>query len=75
MTYAKKEQPKGSVNAARVRLQRKKERPKGVAKTEKVIEGKKKAIEGKRATKDKSGGSGFKLTKKRGKMRLTETNS
>lgn len=75
VTYAKKEQAKGNLNAARVRLQKKKERSKGVAKKERAVEGKKNPIEGKRAKKDKSGGSGFKLAKKRGKMRLMETKS
>ena len=66
VTYAKKEQViKGNVAGARKRLQHKLKKSTPNAK----------AVEGKRAKKDKSGGSGFKIGKKRGKMRLVETNS
>lgn len=61
MTYAKQEKEVGNVAAARIRLQKKQ-------KTNKAP-----VLEGKRATKDKSGGSGFKIAKKRGKMRLLQT--
>lgn len=76
VTYAKKEENKairGNVDAARVRLERKQKKGKwGIQqKGGKKREG---VVEGKRATKDKSGGSGFKVSKKRGKMRLIETN-
>ena len=67
VTYAKREQKnqvKGNVAAARVRLQKRQKRSHG---------DKSKVIEGKRAKKDKSGGSGFKIGKKHGKMRLLET--
>jgi hypothetical protein len=62
VTYAKKEQKKeikGNVDAARARLKRKHSE-----KTSSVLEGK-------RAKKSKTG-SGFKLGKKGGKMRLVE---
>jgi hypothetical protein len=68
VTYAKREQKnqvKGNVEAARVRLQRKQKHSQEG--------GKSKVIEGKRAKKDISGGSGFKIGKKHGKMRLLET--
>jgi len=69
VTYAKREESKrevkGNVAAARVRLQKKQKRQ--------DVGGKSKVIEGKRAKKDKSGGSGFKIGKKHGKMRLLET--
>jgi hypothetical protein len=74
VTYAKKEEKKairGNVDAARVRLERKQKKP---GKRDLGKGGKKDGIlEGKRAAKDKSGGSGFKVSKKRGKMRLVET--
>jgi hypothetical protein len=67
VTYAKKEREiKGNVAGAKKRIQHRKKKssaPTG------------KAVEGSRAKKDKSGGSGFKMGKKRGKMRLVETNS
>jgi len=61
VTYAKKEQKaevKGNAAAARARLKKKQA---NLA-----------TVEGKRAKKDKSGRSGFKIEKKRGKMRLVE---
>ena len=74
VTYAKKEEKitiKGNVDAARVRLERKQKK---IRKGDLGKGGKKAGIlEGKRAAKDKSGGSGFKVSKKRGKMRLVET--
>jgi hypothetical protein len=77
VTYAKKEEKveiKGNVAAARHRLSTKekskfgqrdgrKDKLKTVAQT---------IVEGKRASRDKSGASGFKVSKKRGKMRLLE---
>ena len=71
VTYAKKEQKeKGNVEAARTRLHKKKTtRGKRAGTPGKGV------LEGKRAAKDKSGGSGFKIGKKRGKMRLVETKS
>lgn len=69
VTYAKRVQKtevKGNVAAARVRLQKRQKRHDG---------GKAKVIEGNRAKKDKSGGSGFKIGKKHGKMRLVESKS
>ena len=67
VTYAKKEgtEIKGNVAAARTRL-KKKDKKLGDKELKSVIEGM-------RATKTKSGGSGFKIGKKRGKMRLVET--
>ena len=74
VTYAKKEEKtaiRGNVDAARVRLERKQKKG---AKGNTGKGGKKTVlVEGKRAVKDKSGGSGFKVSKKRGKMRLVET--
>ncbi len=74
VTYAKKEEKKtikGNVDAARLRLERKQKR---LGKGDLGKSGKKAGIlEGKRAAKEKSGGSGFKVSKKRGKMRLVET--
>ena len=70
VTYAKREEKqriKANVAAARVRLQKKQRKA--------VISdntGKRTIVEGKRSRKSKSGGSGFKLGKKRGKMRLLE---
>jgi hypothetical protein len=69
VNYAKKEgkEVPGNMSAARIRLQKKntrfreKKRGNGI-------------VEGKRAVKEKSG-SGFKVSKKRGKMRLVERNS
>jgi len=77
----------GNVAAARARLQNKKKRAFGAReKPDKKEKGKEKkgagmegaradgprVIEGKRASRDKSGSSGFKVSKKRGKMRLFE---
>jgi len=64
----------GNVDAARVRLERKQKKGAQGGKGS-ISKGGKKGgvVEGKRATKDKSGGSGFKVSKKRGKMRLVET--
>ena len=77
VTYAKKEEKKtisGNVDAARVRLERKQKKGAQGGKGG-ISKGGKKGgvVEGKRATKDKSGGSGFKVSKKRGKMRVVET--
>ena len=58
------------MEAARTRLHKKQIVPGKRA----VAQGKG-VVEGKRAAKDKSGGSGFKIGKKRGKMRLVETKS
>ena len=83
VTYAKKEEKnaiRGNVDAARVRLERKQKTGgkggkggkggnSGITKGVKNVG----VVEGKRATRDKSGGSGFKVSKKRGKMRLVET--
>ena len=74
MTYAKAESRLSkdklrvgiNMNAARFRLKHKNEKKNSNIK-EKVV------LEGKRAKKDKSGGSGFKIGKKGGKMRLVET--
>jgi hypothetical protein len=69
VTYAKKEEKKairaitGNADAARTRLTKKESS--GKSKTLAVIEGK-------RARKSNTGTSGFKLGKKRGKMRLVE---
>jgi hypothetical protein len=86
VTYAKREDKrnvKRNIVAARARLHKKEKG--GVAKGKGV--GKKGApesrmgarkegvLEGKRAVGDKSGGSGFKMEKKRGKMRLVENKS
>jgi hypothetical protein len=71
VTYAKSEQKiKGNMAAARTRLH-KKEIPAG----KRAGPPGKAVVEGRRAAKDKSGGSGFKIGKKRGKMRLVETKS
>jgi len=72
VTYARKQQEKdakikNNVAAARVRL-KKKEKKLGDKELKNVVEGL-------RASKTKSGGSGFKMEKKRGKMRLVETKS
>jgi hypothetical protein len=74
VTYAKKEGRgvKGNVGAARVRLQRKQKRP---AERAAKADGGKRTVEGKRAMRTASGGSGFKVSKKRGKMRLLQTDS
>ena len=67
ITYAKKEQKKelkGNAVAARTRL-KKKQQPSEKSKTMALLEGK-------RAKRGKTGESGFKLGKKRGKMRLME---
>jgi hypothetical protein len=73
VTYAKsitgKKAIRGNVNAARTRLHRK-EKPKL-----KKIGGKVETLEGTRASKTSSGGSGFKVSKKRGKMRLLESSA
>jgi hypothetical protein len=87
VTYAKREDKrdvKRNVVAARTRLH-KKEKKGGVAKgkvvAKKGVQGgrmgarKEWVLEGKRAVRDKSGGSGFKMEKKRGKMRLVENKS
>ena len=67
VTYAKKEQKnreiEGNTAAARLRLKKKLDRK---------TKGAGKVVEGNRAKKDKSGGSGFKISKKRGKMRLLD---
>ena len=55
-----------NMNAAQRRLKYKNEKKNSETKEKAVLEGK-------RAKKDKSGGSGFKIGKKRGKMRLVET--
>jgi hypothetical protein len=66
ITYAKRETGvKGNFEAAKTRVKNKLKKSTPSAKT----------MEGKRATKDKSGGSGFKIGKKRGKMRFIETKS
>ena len=71
VTYAKKEQKlTGNVEAARTRLHNKQ-----ITRGKRAGAPGKGVIEGKRATKDKSGGSGFKIGKKKGKMRLLETKS
>jgi hypothetical protein len=70
VTYAKSEfrQPKNPrhMGGAPLRLKRKKESHNPKGSKDKVV------LEGKRAKKDKSGGSGFKIGKKRGKMRIVE---
>jgi hypothetical protein len=88
VTYAKREDKrdvKRNVSAARTRLHKKEKKGvvakgKGVAKKEGMSGGrmgtrKEGVLEGKRAARDKSGGSGFKMEKKRGKMRLVENKS
>jgi len=87
VTYAKREEKReitGNVAAARTRLSKKQKTQIGSnqkhSRTDKSTRDTKAGtkpggvVEGKRATKDKSGGSGFKVGKKRGKMRLVENN-
>jgi len=74
VTYAKaesrlskdKQRVSINMNAAQRRLKYKNEK-KNSDRKEKMV------LEGQRAKKDKSGGSGFKIGKKGGKMRLVET--
>jgi len=67
VTYAKNERNiKGNADAAMSRIERRHKKSKGQKKSIAVV------VEGNRASKDKSGGSGFKMSKKRGKMRLLE---
>jgi hypothetical protein len=87
VTYAKREDKrdvKRNVVAARTRVGNK-EKKGGIGKGKGIVKktgavgktgGKREGVlEGKRAARDKSGGSGFKMEKKRGKMRLVETKS
>jgi hypothetical protein len=69
VTYARKEgtELKGNVAAARTRVKKRERKL-----TDKEM---KSVVEGMRASKTKSGGSGFKVGKKRGKMRLVESKS
>jgi hypothetical protein len=75
VTYAKHEarlpsqRTNTNIDAARLRLKRKVEKKNPATKTIKET----KVLEGKRAKKDTSGGSGFKIAKKKGKLRLLET--